>query len=354
MGRRNSLTMQKFTFDEINTIVAKKFKENEMTFVFSFLTNQIGLENDIHIKNKILLLKAECYQRIGKLKSAQLVLQSIDNKFLTRDESINVEILQLKVFFQQGDWNQALNTSKILIDQYKATKENILWRTSMLYAIKNIGNESEKYSEKHKDIIECSGFQEANNIVYTKTIPFILKNSNTLGVSLLKVISPVENAKEIYLKSNINFDTKKRIGSRLKSFCQAILIESFIEWDYGNKYDAYRLAILTGLCMAFSQITLNAEGIGEIIKLFIRKYKLLISIIRLALSKSEEMFYLSAQKYEDFILIKSAYIDALYEFEDITANDIMDSEKETISICMESNVNETTEKLPGKQLNKFK
>lgn len=135
MGRRNSLTMQKFTFDEINTIVAKKFKENEMTFVFSFLTNQIGLENDIHIKNKILLLKAECYQRIGKLKSAQLVLQSIDNKFLTRDESINVEILQLKVFFQQGDWNQALNTSKILIDQYKATKENILWRTSMLYAI---------------------------------------------------------------------------------------------------------------------------------------------------------------------------------------------------------------------------
>lgn len=212
MGRRNSLTMQKFTFDEINTIVAKKFKENEMTFVFSFLTNQIGLENDIHIKNKILLLKAECYQRIGKLKSAQLVLQSIDNKFLTRDESINVEILQLKVFFQQGDWNQALNTSKILIDQYKATKENILWRTSMLYAIKNIGNESEKYSEKHKDIIECSGFQEANNIVYTKTIPFILKNSNTLGVSLLKVISPVENAKEIYLKSNINFDTKKELG----------------------------------------------------------------------------------------------------------------------------------------------
>lgn len=41
-------------------------------------------------------------------------------------------------------------------------------------------------------------------------------------------------------------------------------------------------------------------------------------------------------------------------FENITANDIMDSEKETISICMESNVNETTEKLPGKQLNKFK
>ena len=106
--------------------------------------------------------------------------------------------------------------------------------------------------------------------------------------------------------------------------------------------------------MAFSQITLNAEGIGEIIKLFIRKYKILISIIRLALSKSEEMFYLNAQKYEDFILIKNVYIDALYEFEDITANDRMDSEKETISICMESSVNETTEKLPGKQLNKFK
>ena len=76
----------------------------------------------------------------------------------------------------------------------------------------NVENESEKYSEKHKDIIECSGFQEANNIVYTKTIPFILKNSNTLRTSLLKVISPVENAKEIYLKSNINFDTKKELG----------------------------------------------------------------------------------------------------------------------------------------------
>lgn len=79
-----------------------------------------------------------------------------------------------------------------------------------------------------------------------------------------------------------------------------ILIESFIEWDYGNKYDAYRLAILTGLCMAFSQITLNAEGIGEIIKLFIRKYKLLISIIRLALSKSEEMFYFKCTEIRRF------------------------------------------------------
>lgn len=58
MGRRNSLTMQKFTFDEINTIVAKKFKENEMTFVFSFLTNQIGLENDIHIKKQDTSLKS--------------------------------------------------------------------------------------------------------------------------------------------------------------------------------------------------------------------------------------------------------------------------------------------------------
>lgn len=106
--------------------------------------------------------------------------------------------------------------------------------------------------------------------------------------------------------------------------------------------------------MAFSQITLNAEGIGEIIKLFIRKYKLLISIIRLALSKSEEMFYLSAQKYEDFILLKALILMHFMSFENITANDIMDSEKETISICMESNVNETTEKLPGKQLNKFK
>lgn len=346
--------MQKFAIDEINTIVAKKFKDNEMKSLFSFLSNQINLENDVNKKNKLLILKAECYQRIGNLLSAQVVLESIDNKFLSREDSINVHVLKLKVSFQKGDWNKSLDTSKSLIEQYNISMGNVLWRTSMLYAIFNDGKECQKYSDRHKEMIEHSGFQEANNIVYTKTVPLLLNDNK--GTSLLRVMSPVENAKDIYLKSNINFDTRKRIGSRLKSFCQAILIEAFIEWDYGNKYDAYELAILSGLCMAYSKITLEAEGIGEIVKLFCSKYKTLISIINLALNSSEEVFYIAAQKYEDFVLIKRAYIDAIYRFEDIITDSVLESEKEPKNIdshIQKNQLVEGTKKLPGEQIKKF-
>lgn len=346
--------MQKFTIDEINTIVAKRFKDNEMESLFSFLSKQVNLENDVNRKNKLLLLKAECYQRIGNLLSAQVVLESIDNKFLSREDSINVEVLKLKVSFQKGDWNKALDTSKLLIDQHNISMGNVLWRTSMLYAIFNDWKECQKYSDRHKEIIEHSGFQEANNIVYTQTIPLLLNGNK--GTSLLRDISPVENAKDIYLKSNINFDTRKRIGSRLKSFCQAILIEAFIEWDYGNKYDAYELAILSGLCMAYSKITLEAEGIGEIVKLFKKKYRILISIISLALNSSEEVFYIAARGYEDFVLIKRAYIDAIYRFEDITIDSMLEPEKElenTGSNIQGNQLVKGTKKLPGEQIKKF-
>lgn len=346
--------MQKYTIDEINTIVVKKFKDNQMNSLFSFLSNQISFENDVNKKNKLLLLKAECYQRIGNLLSAQLVLDNIDSNFLSREDSINVEVLKLKVAFQNGNWSKALDTSKLLVDRYNISMGNVLWRTSMLYAIFNDGKESEKYSDKHKEIIEHSGFQEANNIVYTKTIPLLLNDNK--GTSLLRVISPVEDAKNIYLKSNINFDTQKRVGSRLKSFCQAILIEAFIEWEYGNEYDAYVGAILTGLCMAYSKITLEAEGIGEIVGLFGGKYQLLISIISLALNNSEERFYIATQKYTDFVLIKRAYLDAIYYFEDITSS-MLELEKESENLLLhtqESPKDEKTKKLPGEQIKGFK
>lgn len=347
--------MQKFTFDEINIIVAKKFKNNEMKSLFSFLSNQVNLENDAYKKNKLLLLKAECYQRIGDILSAQVVLESIDNKFLSEQDSINVQVLKLKVSFQKGDWEKALDTSKSLIDQHNVSMGNVLWRTSMLYAIFNDGKECQKYSDRHREITERSGFQEANNIIYTKMVPLLLSGNE--GTSLLRVISPVENAKDIYLKSNINFDTQKRIGSRLKSFCQAILIEAFIEWDYGNKYDAYELAILSGLCMAYSKITLEAEGIGEIVKLFKKKYRILISIIKLALNSSEEVFYIAIQKYEDFMLIKRAYIDAIYYFEKITIDSKLETKKETKNIgshTQENPVVKETKKSPGEEIKKFK
>lgn len=344
--------MKKYTFDEINAIVAKKFKENEMQFLFSFLAKQINIENNLNIKNKLLLLKAECYQRIGELSSAQCVLNQVDSKYISMEESINLEILKLKISFQKGKWDNALVFSNSLIEQ-RVLKENILWRISMLYSVFNDENESARYSSQHKELIEKSGFQEANNIVYTQMIPKLLKGNK--NVSLLKAISPVEDAEHIYLNSNVNFDTNRRVGSRLKSFCQAILIEAFIKWGYANKYDAYVLAILTGLCMAYSNITLDAEGIGEIIRLFKQKFQILILIVNLALKNSEEKFYIKTQKFADFFLLKNAYIDAVYRFEDIMISN-MNFENESGIGCVDPNeqsIPYQKQDSPGEQIKKF-
>lgn len=342
--------MRKYTLDEINAVVAEKFRNKDMKSLFIFLSNQINVEKDINIKNKLLLLKAECYQRTGDLSSAQMVLGRINENFIGKEDKINVEVLKLKICFQKGNWKNALKTAELLINQHNALMGNVIWRTSMLYAIFNDGVESKKYSNVHREIIENRGFQEANNIIYTRTIPLLLKDGK--GTSLLRTIKPIEEAEEIYLKSNVNFDTKKRVGSRLKSICQAFLIESFIEWDYGNNYDAYVLSIMAGLGMAYSEITMEAEGIGEIIKLFKKKYKELISLLHIALKCSEELFYARIQQYSDSEIIKYAYGDAIYKIEGIVKN----SKHETLDACIRENIiNNTMEDrlLPGEQIKKF-
>ena len=310
--------MQKFTFEDIKLIAAEKFSKNEMDFLFSFLSNQINLEKDINTKNNLLLLKAECYQRIGNLKSAQITLNKIDNKYMSTQESVDANILGLKIAFQKGDWKTSLSIANSLFQKNPPKlMGNVLWRTSMLYAIFDDIKKSTNYSSQHKDIIEPNGFQKANNIIYTETVPYLIKGH--LGTSLSKAILPVENAKNIYLRSIINFDTQKKIGSRLKSYCQAILIEAIINYDFSNKYEAYVLSILTGLCMSYSKITLNAEGIGELIKLFKKNYKPLFSITALTINYSEEIFFIKIKSFSDEEIIKRAYNEAIYRFNDIIA-----------------------------------
>mgnify|MGYP004664151843 CR=1 FL=1 len=346
--------MEKFTFEDIKLIAAEKFSKNEMDVLFSFLSNQINLEKNINTKNNLLLLKAECYQRIGNLKSAQLTLKKIDNKYLSSQESIDANILGLKIAFQSGDWKNSLGIANFLFSKTPPKlMGNVLWRTSMLYAIYDDDKESTKYSNQHKDIIEPNGFQKANNILYTETVPYLI--TGHLGTSLSKVISPVENAKNIYLSSIINFDTQKKIGSRLKSYCQAILIEAIINYDFSNKYEAYVLSILTGLCMSYSKITLNAEGIGELVKLFKKNYKPLFSILILTINYSEEIFCIKIKSFSDEEIIKRAYTEAIYRFNDIIATNELSRFEENNDHTQPQNNSKLSESsnLSSDQIQKF-
>ncbi len=342
--------MRVYTLPEIKLITAQKFKDNEMNSLFPFLSSQIYLSKDTNYINELILLKAECYQRIGDLRSAELSLDKFDKTKVSQKDASDIEILNLKLAFQNGSWEKALNSSEIVINQHRIQKNNVLWRTSLLYAISGDKKESEKYSRLHNEIIQMGGFQEANNILYTKTIPHLLHNHGC--TSLLKTISPIETAQEIYLNSNINFDTYNRVGSRIKSYCQSTILEAFIQWDFGNKYDAYVLSILTGLCMAHSMINLKAEGIGEIVNLFRDKYKCLISLIELARNESSEIFYLEVAKYYNYSLIRSAYSDAIHRFEEIIMHD-----EEKIKISLKNTDDKKsilTDKIPpGRNIKNF-
>lgn len=307
--------MENYSIDQIKDFAAQKFKNNDMTSLFLFLTNQINTCNDRKKKNKLILLKTECYQRIGDLKSAELALDGFSKQVASHDENVEFEILKLKITFQNGVWDKAFDSSENLINQYKIKKGNVLWRTSLLYSIFGDKKNSKKFSEYHRDNIQKEGFQEANNILYTNVVPNLMHNDISSALSV--AISPLEYTQDIYMYSDINFDVNKRIGSRLKSCCQSLILESFYQWEFNNKHNSYMLAILTGLCMSWAKLTLKAEGIGEIISLFYNKYNSLVELIRDASRYTPDIFLKNLNRYSDSDTIRKAYNEATISFQNI-------------------------------------
>lgn len=304
---------------EIKKNIAEKFKNNEQTILFSYIDREIinaSSSSDLRLVNELILLKAECYQRIGKLNEATYILKKFDKSIMSDHKVLDFEILQMKLTFQNGEWGASLHSSKSILGSYKERRDSVLWRTALLYSIDNDIRKSKYYSEMHRERIQLGGFQDANNDLYTLVIPELLHEKKEK--SLTKILDPIYKAQEIYINSNINFDTTKKIGSRVKSYCQAMLIEAFAEWGYGNKYNSYVLVLLTGLCMNYSSINLKAEGIGEIIKLFYIEQKTLIKLIMAFLNKAQYNFWIYVKKnFQDNHMIEYAYQDALIKFDKI-------------------------------------
>lgn len=310
--------MKKYSLEEVKTIVAKRFSNNDMDLLFPFLNLQIRLETDATIINELILLKAECYQRIGDLNNALNTLDKFDQTVANLEMKTIYETLKLKISFQEGQWDKAFIASDQIINEYKQQNDNVLWRSSLLYSIKEDLKNAQYYGDMHREKIDVGGFQEANNLLYTLVIPRLMYDEKK--GSLIQDMDPVEYAQNIYKSSIINFNTKRNVGSRLKSCCQAMIIASFINYDYGNTFEAYVLSLMTGLCMKHSKLNLSAEGIGEIVKLLHKKYNNIIALIYATCQKDEETFWdFVKNNFTDYEKIYFAYTDALYRFDELVS-----------------------------------
>lgn len=306
--------MKTYSYDEVTGIVSREINSYRYDTAMLFLDQQIQQANadgDVNLFSLLSLLKSECCQKRGHLTRASEVLDNIVPRHLSGSDIIRYETFRLKIEFQRGNWNAALDFANKLLDK-DVNKSNILWRASSLNLLLRNGNKKwgGALSAQHRSLVSDAGFQAANNTLYTQTIPHLV--SGIVGSSLNKELSPVKDAGEIYLTSNKDFFTASQLGIRLKSFCQAILVESIVLFDFRNFYDAYFNAILTGLCMHHSGISLFAEGLGEIYNLFKEQYAEIFRIVQLSSQCSSQGFRSRVKKEfsDSFSLLIAAYEDA--------------------------------------------
>ena len=284
--------------------------------ILKITAEMFSSQKDFKKFNRLMCLRAECYQMKGELDQALSDISNVDHIYLENKEKKEFNLMHLKVQTQKGDFIGAAETVQRLYDSKIDLPQSALWRGALSYAVDGKIAFSSKFHDCHKEQIESGSFQEANNILYTSMLPAII-SGHIVGGSISRVLNPVDIAKNIYLRSTVDF--KGRIGNRLKSYCQALLVEAYIFYDFGNIYSAYVDVILVGLLLRELQGNLFAEGIGEIVNLLYIK-TILYKILQASLSRNilENKFLMSPNDEE---IIKRAFIEALEKKEAIFRNE---------------------------------
>lgn len=284
--------------------------------IFKITAEMFNSQTNLKKINRLMCLRAECYQMKGDLEQALRDISNIDSSYLENKEKKDFDLMQLKVQTQKGEFIGAARTVQRLYDSNIDLPKSALWRGALSYAVDGNLALSTKFHDCHKEQIESGSFQEANNILYTSVLPTII-SGHMVGGSISKALNPVDAVKNIYLRSTVDF--KGRIGNRLKSYCQALLVEAYILHDFGNIYSAYVNVILVGLLLRELQGNLYAEGIGEIVNLLYNK-TILYKVLQASLSTNIfENEFLIDQNDEE--IIKRAFIEAFEKKEVIFGNE---------------------------------
>lgn len=306
--------------------IIQLIKNNNIDTAMQVINTKIARPSSEIYKNSLFCLKAECNQLRGNLYEALESINTVNPNLLIPTKKVELELLKLKIDTQSGKFQDAVNIFKMLSNEQSAMKSNgAIWRGSLAYACRNDSGKSEYYGAMHHERCQKDGFQEANNLLYTKSLTDLIFSKH-IAKTKTSALEPILKAENIYATSIIDFSGK--VGNRLKSRCQAFLLEGVYNYEFGDKYSAYVKIILCATLMKECGLVPTAEGIGEIIVIVfgkLKKYSILYLILCKILSGT-------VLKEDEQIKKESEYLSICIAEEEAVgiAADILLGEKEII------------------------
>ena len=99
--------------------------------------------------NRLVCLRAECYQMKGELEEAFSDILNVDSSYLENKEKKELELMQLKVQPQKGEFIGAAETVQRLYDSKIDLPKSALWRGALSYAVDGNLAFSSKFHDCH-------------------------------------------------------------------------------------------------------------------------------------------------------------------------------------------------------------
>jgi len=260
------------------------------------------------------VIRAEVLQKRGDLVSCREELNKVDMTKLTHTTSQGYQLIKAKLLMQQGSISRSKAALQSLKDKLGADSSSeinsaFLWRQAFVLALLGEKRESRWLAEEHRTTTLEGGFHAANNIIYAQVLP-CLASTDRVIYSHRKWIEEIRRAGTFYVSSNVDFSG--RLGHRGKSLCQALLVEAFILWDLGNRFDAYHIGFTAAVLLRHWRLDVTSEGVGEVVTALENRAAALTAAIKYVFSAFNDTLIMDRlAAFSDSARAEAAYIEGV-------------------------------------------